>query len=87
MLFVVDQLLHDGVDAPVAHDDVRDCVIAPVCPVGQLMVCVCAASGVQDGAAGAEIVHVVYVYDPESVPLVHVRICDWHVCPAATVVA
>ena len=38
---------HAGLVTPVAQDDVLVCVIEPVCPEEQLMVWVCAGSGVQ----------------------------------------
>ena len=72
---------HVGVVAPVAQDDARVCVIEPVCPAGQLTVCVCDDNGVHVGDAGA---HVAKVYEPLSTPFVHVRVCWTQVCPYAT---
>ena len=70
---------HVGVVAPVAQDDARVCVMGPVCPAGQLTVCVCDDNGVHVEMRGARR----KVYEPLSMPFVHVRVC-WTQVPAAT---
>ena len=67
------QALHTGAVAPAGQLEVLVCVMEPVCPEGQLSVCVCAANGVQVTEAAG--VHDANVYDPESCPLVQVRVC------------
>ena len=48
VLLVVCHAPHVGLVAPWVHDEVRVCVIEPVCPCGQESVWVCDGSGVHD---------------------------------------
>jgi len=56
--------------------EVRVCVMEPICPVGQAIVCVCGEGGAQEVTMAVCTEQEVFEYVPESVPFVHIRCCD-----------